>query len=125
MALTCLSAPVVDGTYLTSTYINLSSSANVNSVPVLMGTTRDESGVITPYTGTTNLTEAIVFLAVAAGYTAEAGAAVAAADAFPLGSLGGKNNVSLAVHNTTIRIATDSVYPVSYTHLTLPTKRIV
>ena len=58
--------PVVDDTYLLSTYIDLNSSAakSVSSVvPVITGVNRDEAGVLVPLPSSSNYTEAIYELA--------------------------------------------------------------
>ncbi|KAK3670672.1 hypothetical protein LTR78_009507 [Recurvomyces mirabilis] len=104
--------PVIDGTYLTSSYINLNASAagrDISSVPVISGVNRDEEGVLIPNFDTTNLTQSIVDLAASQGYsTAELNAILTHLDEFPLGSTPSNNNTLInQVFNTTVRIATD------------------
>jgi carboxylesterase type B len=100
--------PVVDGTYLTSPYIDLNSSAankQSSSVVVMTGVNRDEEGILIPLIPTTNLSESILNQ----GYSNETNAAIFANIAdFPLGTGPTFNNTSVnQVFNTTVRIATD------------------
>jgi carboxylesterase type B len=104
--------PVIDGTYLTSSYINLNASAAgklSSSVPVLESVNRDEEGVLISLPGTTNLTEGIEDLAASQGYSkAEVAAILSHPNVFPLGLAPRTNNTALnRVFNTTVRIATD------------------
>lgn len=111
------SAPVIDGTFLMSSYINLTDNSNINSVPVMMGVNRDEGGVLGPLFDTTNLTTGIVDLAAADGLNATA---ILDSGAFPLGGghgCDGQNcsfdtalNQTLRVFNTTTRIYTDNSF---------------
>ncbi|KAK5107289.1 hypothetical protein LTR62_001418 [Meristemomyces frigidus] len=101
--------PVIDGTYLTSSYINLNASAagkDTSSVPVISGVNRDEEGVLVSNSDTTNLTQSIVDL----GYgRAELEAILSHLDDFPLGSTPTGNDTLInQVFNTTVRIATDA-----------------
>jgi carboxylesterase type B len=103
--------PVVDGTYLTSTYINLNASAANNqssSVVVMTGVNRDEEGILISLIPTTNLTQSILNQ----NYTNAATAAILAnIDQFPLGTGPTFNNTPVnQVFNTTVRIATDRAF---------------
>jgi carboxylesterase type B len=100
--------PVVDGTYLTSTYINLNASAankQSSSVVVMTGVNRDEEGILIPLIPTTNLSESILNQ----GDSDVTNAAIFAhIDEFPLGTGPTFNNTPVnQVFNTTVRIATD------------------
>lgn len=100
--------PVVDGTYLTSIYIILNSTAankRSSSVVVMTGVNRDEEGILIPLIPTTNLDESILNQ----GYSNATNAAIFAnIDDFPLGADPTSNNTPVnQVFNTTVRIATD------------------
>ncbi|KAK3645529.1 hypothetical protein LTR56_002970 [Elasticomyces elasticus] len=105
--------PVVDGTYLTSTYIDLNASAAGNttsSVPVLYSVNRDEAGVLNSPPSSSNFTEAIYELAASQPQdTPNASAILANPAVFPVGTGPSLNNTALnQVFNTTIRIYTDT-----------------
>lgn len=103
--------PVVDGTYLTGTYINLNASAantQSSSVVVMTGVNRDEEGILIPLILTTNLTQSILNQ----GYSNATKAAIFANNKeFPLGTGPTFNNTPVnQVFNTTVRIATDRAF---------------
>ncbi|KAK0828064.1 hypothetical protein LTR73_005017 [Friedmanniomyces endolithicus] len=105
--------PVIDGTYLLSSYINLNASAagKVSSrVPVISVTNRDEGGVLIPLPSSSNYTAAIYALAASQTHgTPNATALLALSAAFPLGTGPTLNNTALnQLFNTTVRISTDS-----------------
>ncbi|KAK5133863.1 hypothetical protein LTR08_007194 [Meristemomyces frigidus] len=114
---TISNAPVIDGTYLTSSFINLNSTSTLNSVPVMLGVNRDEEGVLAPLFNTTNVTTGITDIATAEQLDATA---IITSGAFPLGGGNGCNgqecsfdtatNQTLRVFNTTTRIATDASF---------------
>jgi len=100
--------PVVDGTYLTSDYINLNSSAankQTSSVVVMTGVNRDEEGILIPLIPTTNLSQSILNQ----GYSNATNVAIFENIVdFPLGTGPTFNNTPVnQVFNTTVRIATD------------------
>lgn len=104
------SYPVIDGEYLTSSYISLNSSdrhSGTNSVPVLMGVNRDEGGVLGTLYDTTNLTVGIEDVSRDNGLNASA---ILASNAFPLGDGPSPGNLTLDVFNTTTRIYTDNSF---------------
>lgn len=97
------SYPVIDGTYLTSSYINLNKTGSpANFVPVLLGVNRDEAGVLGPLYPTTNLTLAVTELGAAIGVNSTA---ILVSGDFPLGT-GPGTNATLHVFNTTTLIDT-------------------
>lgn len=103
-------APVIDGTYLTSSYINLNASqANTaNSVPLLMGVNRDEGGVLAPLFDTPNLTTGFYDLAAVEGISNSTVSAILASGDFPLGTGPSLNNTAVnQVFNATTRAYTD------------------
>ncbi|KAK1040329.1 hypothetical protein LTS16_010544 [Friedmanniomyces endolithicus] len=107
--------PVIDGTYLLSSYINLNASAagKVSSrVPVISVTNRDEGGVLTPLPSSSNYTAAIYELAASQTQAPpNATAILALSSAFPLGTGPTLNNTALnQVFNTTVRISTDASF---------------
>jgi carboxylesterase type B len=98
------SYPVVDGTYLTSDFIDLNStSRTTNRIPVVMGVNRDEEGVLGTVFPTTNLTTGIIDISLANHLNATK---LLSSHLFPLGS-SNTNNATLDVFNTTTRISTD------------------
>ncbi|KAK1092090.1 hypothetical protein LTR48_005019 [Friedmanniomyces endolithicus] len=107
--------PVIDGTYLLSSYINLNASAagKVSSrVPVISVTNRDEGGVLIPLPSSSNYTAAIYELAASQTQgPPNATAILALSAAFPLGTGPTLNNTALnQVFNTTVRISTDASF---------------
>ncbi|TKA82779.1 hypothetical protein B0A55_01786 [Friedmanniomyces simplex] len=105
--------PVVDGTYLLSTYIDLNASAagKVSSrVPVISSTNRDEAGVLVPLPSSSNYTAAIYELAASQPQdTPNVTAILANPSAFPIGTGPSLNNTPInQIFNTTARIYTDT-----------------
>ena len=101
--------PVVDGTYLVGTYIDLNASAAGNTtsaVPVIYSVNRNENGITSPLPTTSNYTEAILKLGLSESQTS---AILSHPADFPLGTGPTNNNTALnQVANATIRIGTDS-----------------
>lgn len=100
--------PVIDGTYLANSYIDLNKSAAGNitsSVVVMSGVNRNEEGILIPLIPTTNLTQSILNQ----NYSASENEAIFTnLDDFPLGTGPTFNNTPVnQVFNTTVRIATD------------------
>ena len=105
--------PVVDGTYLLSTYIDLNTSAanNVSSVvPVITGVNRDEAGVLVPLPSGSNYTETIYELAASQPQdTPNVTAILTHRSNFPIGTGPSLKNTPInQVFNTTTRIYTDT-----------------
>ncbi|KAK6442396.1 hypothetical protein LTR95_001378 [Oleoguttula sp. CCFEE 5521] len=114
---TISNAPVIDGKYLKSSYINLNSTSTLNSVPLLLGVNRDEEGVQGTVYPTTDLTTGIKDVAPSVGIPAQT---LISSGAFPLGGGNGcdgqpcsfntATNETLRVFNTTTRILTDASF---------------
>ncbi|KAH0291787.1 alpha/beta-hydrolase, partial [Aureobasidium sp. EXF-3399] len=104
---TVFNYPVVDGTYLLSTFIDLNSTTNTtNRVPLMLGVNRDEEGVLGTIYPTTDLTTGIEDLAAANHFDATS---ILSSGLFPLGT-SATNNATLDVFNTTTRISTDASF---------------
>ena len=101
--------PVIDGTYLTTSYINLNASAagkTTSSVPVLFSVNRDEGGVLAPLFDTTNLTMGLLDLAGSQGLPTSVVQDLL--PYFPLGNGPTLNDTAVnKVFNTTTRVYTD------------------
>jgi carboxylesterase type B len=89
---------VVDGTYLVSKRLDLSSPGSAASVPILMGIMRDDGAAFIPYPTTTDVTGALT--AAYANNVTE----IVKSGLFPL-PMGA--NATLDVFNVTARVATD------------------
>jgi carboxylesterase type B len=105
--------PVVDGTYLLSTYINLNASAANNissSVPVITGANRDEAGVLVPLPSSSNYKEAIHELAASQPQdTPNVTTIPSHRSDFPVDTGPSLNNTPInQIFNTTTRIYTDT-----------------
>jgi len=105
-----LSAPVIDGTYLTNPYFDFNGSScdsTLISVPLLFGVNRDEGGVLGPFFQTTKLDVGITNLSQADGLDANA---IISSNLFPLGNGPMPSNITLDIFNTTTRIYTDNSF---------------